>query len=307
MMDRRSFIRTAGMASAVLAKPGIPFSFLDAVEITRITILHTNDVHSRIDPFPDDGSRNAGMGGASRRAALIDKIRKEEEHVILLDAGDIFQGTPYFNFFDGELEMKLMSAMKYDAATIGNHDFDAGIEGLEKQLPHADFPLIISNYDFKDTIMQGKTLDHIIIEKGDIKIGVTGVGIKLDGLVPKKLYKETRYLDPQENAQRMAHILKRELRCDYVICLSHLGYKYNHGRVSDVVLAENTEDIDLIIGGHTHTFMRNPEFLKNKAGKTVMVNQVGWGGIMLGRLDILFERNRKGKCVSCSNTFITQS
>ncbi|HMQ05687.1 MAG TPA: metallophosphatase [Saprospiraceae bacterium] len=304
-MDRRTFINKAGWASLALVTPGIPFEWIDDINITRITLLHTNDVHSRIDPFPDDGSRNAGMGGASKRAALINHIRNQEEHVVLLDAGDIFQGTPYFNFYDGELEIKLMSAMQYDAATIGNHDFDGGIDGLEKQLVHANFPFVICNYDFSNTVMAGKTRDHLIIQKKDIKIGITGVGIQLEGLVPGALYKETVYMDPVRCVQIVAKRLKHELKCDYVICLSHLGYRYNHDKVSDYVLATETQDIDLIIGGHTHTFMRQPDFLKNKSGQPVIINQVGWAGIMLGRLDVLFERNKKGKCISCSNTFIT--
>ena len=275
-------------------------------EITRLTILHTNDVHSRIEPFPEDGSRNAGLGGVERRAALIDLIRSEYEHILLLDAGDIFQGTPYFNFFGGELEMKLMSEMGYDAATIGNHDFDAGIDGLEKQLKHADFPLLICNYDFSDTIMAGKTKPYLVKKYDNIKVGISGVGIELHGLVPQNLYKKTRYLDPITAVQKQVDLLQHEENCDYIICLSHLGYKYQGDRVSDVVLAQNTSGIDLIIGGHTHTFMKRPEVVRNKVGKEVVINQVGWAGIMLGKLDIMFEKNRKGKCVSCSNTLIKQ-
>jgi 5'-nucleotidase len=303
-MKRRSFIKNLSSGSVMLASGLLPLETLTQPEFLRLTIMHTNDVHSRIDPFPDDGSRNAGLGGASRRASLIKKIRSEADHTLLFDAGDIFQGTPYFNFFGGELEMKLMSSMGYDAATIGNHDFDAGIDGLDKQLPHANFPLIISNYDFKDTILKGKTLPYKIFQKKNIKIGVFGVGIELKGLVPKDLYKETVYLDPIKAAQEQAHLLKHDHKCDYVICLSHLGYKYDRGKVSDRVLALNTVDIDLIIGGHTHTFLREPDVLVNNVGKQVLVNQVGWAGIMLGQIEIFFERNFKNKCISCRNTYI---
>lgn len=304
MIKRRRFIKQAAMTGVLYSVGHVPW-YTEQPELTRLTILHTNDVHSRIDPFPDDGSRNAGAGGAVRRARLIEKIRREEKNVLLLDAGDIFQGTPYFNFYGGELEMKLMSEMGYDAATIGNHDFDAGIDGLEKQLVHAKFPLVISNYDFSNTIMNGKTQPHIIKEYDGIKIGITGVGIELDGLVPKVLYKETQYLDPIRSAQEQAHILKHDKGCDMVICLSHLGYKYNNNKVSDMWLAMDSEDIDIIIGGHTHTFFRRPEMTRNIKGERVIVNQVGWAGIMLGRLDIVFEKNNKGKCVTCSNTLIT--
>ena len=307
MINRRSFIKQAGLTSLVLSSGRFPFRQFYDPEILKLTILHTNDVHSRVDPFPEDGSRNAGAGGAVRRAKLIEKIRSENEHVLLLDAGDIFQGTPYFNFYGGELEMKLMSSMGYEAATIGNHDFDAGIGGLEKQLEHANFPIVISNYDFSNTIMNGKTTPRIIKEYGNIKVGITGVGIELSGLVPKVLYKETQYLDPIKSAQQQAHILKHDENCDYVICLSHLGYKYQSNTVSDMVLAMDTEDIDLIIGGHTHTFMRRPDITRNIKGKKVLVNQAGWAGIMLGRLDVTFEKNKKDNCITCSNTLITDS
>ena len=287
------------MASGVL-----PMDFLMEPEFLRLTILHTNDVHSRIDPFPNDGSRNAGLGGAAKRAALIKKIRSEVDHTLLLDAGDIFQGTPYFNYFGGELEFKLMSSMGYDASTIGNHDFDAGIDGLEKQLPNANFPFLISNYDFNNTVLKDKTQHYKIFQKRNIKIGVFGVGIELKGLVPKTLYKDTVYSDPIKSAQQHASMLKHDLKCDYVICLSHLGYKYRSSKVSDRVLALNTTDIDLIIGGHTHTFLKEPDVIINNDGKQVLVNQVGWAGIMLGQIEIFFERNFKNKCISCRNTYI---
>jgi len=304
-MKRRSFVKTLTQTGVLLSTSNWMMDMALATETIKLTILHTNDVHSRIDPFPMDGGRNEGRGGASRRAALINRLRSEEEHVLLLDAGDIFQGTPYFNFFGGELEFKLMSEMGYDAATIGNHDFDAGIDGLHKQLPNSNFPLLISNYDFSDTIMNDQTQPFKIFKKGGVKIGVFGLGIELDGLVPKDLYKETRYLDPLETANQTAHILKNELRCDYVICLSHLGYHYkNENKVDDHAIAKMSSQIDLIIGGHTHTFLQKPELLKNLEGNPVVVNQVGWGGIYLGRIDVFFERSKKGQCASCENIAI---
>ena len=156
-MKRRSFLRKAGIAGLLVGGKMFPLSAFTEPEITKLTILHTNDVHSRVEPFPMDGGPNQGLGGAANRAALIKQIRSKEENVLLFDSGDIFQGTPYFNYFGGELEFKLMSAMNYDAATIGNHDFDAGIDGLYKQLPHANFPFLTCNYDFSDTIMNGQT------------------------------------------------------------------------------------------------------------------------------------------------------
>lgn len=299
-MKRRKFVQQIGVGTALVSS-GLPINLWGSskAETVRLTILHTNDVHSRIEAF--DQGRNAGRGGAARRAAMIKQVRQEEEHVLLLDAGDIFQGTPYFNFFGGELEFKLMSEMQYDAATIGNHDFDAGIEGLVKQLPYANFPFLICNYDFSDTVMAGKTRPYKIFEKGPLKIGVLGVGIELEGLVPKVLYKKTRYQNPVTKANEIATLLKEEEKCDYVICLSHLGYQYRNQSISDVKLAEYSRGIDLIIGGHTHTFMEEPMVITNRQNQPVVINQAGWGGILLGRLDILFERNRKGKCIGCQN------
>jgi 5'-nucleotidase len=304
-MDRRSFIKNTTYSGLLLTTGAYPMlAGASEPEITKLTILHTNDVHSRVEPFPMDGSRNEGLGGVAKRSTLISRIRQEQDNVLLLDAGDIFQGTPYFNFFGGEVEMKLMSELGYDAATIGNHDFDGGIDGLERQLIYANFPLLISNYNFNDTILNGKTKPFKTFKKGGVKIGVFGLGIELKGLVPASLYKATVYEDPLIAANRWATYLKEEEKCDFVICLSHLGYKYEENKVSDRVLAQSSEHIDLIIGGHTHTFMKEPERLMNKAGKPVLINQVGWAGIILGRLDVFFERNKKGTCITCKNLVV---
>jgi len=303
-MKRRSFLKNTTASGIGILSP-IPASMLFAENITKITILHTNDVHSRIDPFPQDGSRNAGMGGATKRAAIIDRVRAKEEHVVLLDSGDIFQGTPYFNFFGGEVEIELMKRMKYDASTLGNHDFDNGLDNLVKLMKSAGFPMVNCNYDYDDNDLASVTQEYKIIQKGDVKIGILGVGIELDGLVPRKLIGNTQYNDPIAKAQKTANKLKNELDCDLVICLSHLGYKYRDNKVSDVKLALNTENIDLILGGHTHTFMRSPDLNRNIKGEPVIINQVGWAGIMMGRIDLKFEKNKKGKCVSCENLFIS--
>ena len=303
-MKRRRFIQKTGAATLLSSVGAFPLSAFAKEDLIKLTILHTNDVHSRIEPFPMDGSRNQGLGGAARRASLVKKIRAKEDHLLLLDAGDIFQGTPYFNFFAGELEFKLMSAMKYDAATIGNHDFDAGIAGLYKQLPLANFPFLVSNYDFSDTLLDGQTQPYKIFKKGPLKIGVVGVGIELEGLVPEKDFKGVRYEDPIASANQYALQLKMEEKCDLVICLSHLGYRYREDKVSDVVLAENSRNIDVIIGGHTHTFMKKAESYRNLDEEEVIINQVGWAGILLGRMDFYFERNKKGKCMTCGNQLI---
>jgi len=307
MYNRRTFLARLGSAAIVAGGTTLLPNWAKAADwgegkLHKLTILHTNDVHSRIEPFPMDGGKNQGRGGIAKRAALINKIRQEEANVLLLDAGDMFQGTPYFNYFEGELEMKLMSKMGYDAGTIGNHDFDAGIDVLHKQFTnHGNFSLINCNYDFSDTIMNGQVQPYKIFQKGSIKVGVLGVGVELDGLVVAELYKNTRYQNPLEQANKYAAILKEEEQCDYVICLSHLGYSYDTNKVSDLVVAKESQNIDLIIGGHTHTFLEQPTIVENKKGKEVLVTQVGWAGMILGRLDIYFERNFSDKCVQCKN------
>jgi len=241
-------------------------------------------------------------------ATLIEKIRSENEHVLLVDAGDIFQGTPYFNFYLGELDIKLMSKMGYDATTMGNHDFDAGLENYEKQMrEHGTFPTVISNYDFSDTVLHDRYVPSRIFQKGNIKIGITGVGIELDGLVPQTLYGPTRYLDPIAHATAQADILKHDEKCDIVICLSHLGYKYDSTKVSDIVLAQNSKSIDIIIGGHTHTFMDKPDIYRNKEGENVIIHQVGWAGIRLGKIEVTFEKSKRNKCVTCEGIWVKEA
>jgi 5'-nucleotidase len=307
MLNRKTFIRKAALsAGAIVAGPSIARAS-DYLVPHKLTILHTNDTHSRMEPFPMDGGRNQGMGGIAARGEIISKIRKEEEHVLLLDAGDIFQGTPYFNLYKGEPEIKAMAAMQYDACTIGNHDFDGGMENLATQLTrHATFPMLVSNYDFTGTPMEQKTEPYKIFKKGKIKIGVFGVSIEGRGLIPDNLFGATQYLDPIQKANEMADVLRNEKDCDMVICLSHLGYQYKDEKVSDEVMAKETQNIDLIIGGHTHTFFDKPLTYKNKKGDDVIVNQVGWAGIVLGRLDFEFSKFSGKKMVQNHNISVSQ-
>lgn len=293
-MKRRDFIQKTAISSAFLGLGGLSLSSFSSVNTKHLTILHTNDVHSYIDPFPKNHPKNPNMGGVARRAALIEQIRKENSNVLLLDAGDIFQGTPYFNYFGGEIEFKLMSMMKYDLATIGNHDFDNGIDGLYNQLPNASFSFVNANYDLKNTILDGHIKPYKIFHKNGIKVGIFGLGVELEGLVDKRNYKEAVYNNPVEITQDMTRILKHEQKCDLVICLSHLGYQYKNDpdKISDTKLATLTKDIDLIIGGHTHTFLDKPTILKNTDGKDVIVNQVGCYGLNLGRIDFYFDNDK---------------
>ncbi|RKE95074.1 bifunctional metallophosphatase/5'-nucleotidase [Ichthyenterobacterium magnum] len=292
-MKRREFIQQTAAASALIGLSGIGLQSFSTTSKT-ITILHTNDVHSHIDSFGPNDGRNPNQGGVARRATLIESIRKNNPNTLLLDAGDIFQGTPYFNYYGGELEFKLMSMLKYDLATIGNHDFDNGIDGLYAQLPHAKFDFVSANYDFTNTILDTHVKPYKTFIKGGIKIGVFGLGIELHGLVDKKMYKETVYLDPTETAQEMSRILKEDEKCDLIICLSHLGYNYRNRpeKISDLKLAGKTKDIDLFIGGHTHTFLKKPTVVKNLEGKNTLVNQVGCYGINLGRIDFHFDADK---------------
>ena len=293
-MERRKFLHQTAAAAILTSVGGLTLpSFTKKKK--HITILHTNDTHSRIEPFEASHHRHANKGGVARRATLVESIRKENANTLLLDAGDIFQGTPYFNYFGGELEFKLMSMLKYDVATIGNHDFDNSIEGLYKQLPNAKFDFVSANYDFKNTVLDTHVKPYKIILKDGVKIGIFGLGIELEALVDPKMYKETKYLDPLEIAQDMSRILKEEEQCDLVICLSHLGYFYkrNPTKISDLNLAKNTKNIDLIIGGHTHTFLPKPTIVRNSDNKNMLVNQVGAYGINLGRVDFYFDENNK--------------
>ena len=287
-MNRKTFIKNSIYGSAAV---GLALNNFSCSSHKNITILHTNDVHSHVEPFSKDHSEFPNKGGFERRATLISEIRRQNPNTLLFDAGDIFQGTPYFNFYGGEIEFKLMSMLGYDAITIGNHDFDNGMDGLDKQLPNAKFDIISSNYDFKNTILESKVSDYKIYNKSGIKIGVFGLGIELEGLVSKDLYKETKYLDPIDIANDTAKKLKETENCDIVICLSHLGYKYEKfpNKVSDLNLAKSTKNIDLIIGGHTHTFMNKPVVVKNNVGNEVLINQVGCFGLYLGRIDFSFD------------------
>jgi len=308
MLTRKAFLYNNIIAAGgLLAGRSIYDELRSEEKAYKLTVLHTNDVHSRIDPFPMDGGVNQGLGGVAARAEIIEKIRSEQDHVLLLDAGDIFQGTPYFNFYKGEPEIKAMSSMKYDATAIGNHDFDAGLDNLATQLTNnATFPMVVANYDFSGTPMEYKYQPYKLFKKGKIKVGVFGIGIEMAGLIPANLYGNTKYLDPVSKANEMANTLKKDKNCDLVICLSHLGNSYSDNKVSDKRLAMETENIDLIIGGHTHTFLPNPLVYKNKKGDDVLVNQVGWAGINLGRLDFDFTKISKKKLSQASSIMVTK-
>jgi len=294
-MNRRYFFKSLSAGTVGITLGTLPFQSVAADDFVTVTILHTNDIHSHIEPFEGSDPRYAGKGGLARISGLAKHIRQKNPNTLLFDAGDMFQGTPYFNYFKGELILKLMTAAGYDAGTIGNHEFDNGLEGLLEPLPHAKFPVINSNYDFSDTILAGKFPRWKVFRKSGIKIGVYGLGVELEGLVGEKQYGNTIYNDPLKVAAEMEIFLKNEKKCDLVVCLSHLGLRYRENKVGDLVLAGETFYTDLIIGGHTHSFLEEPLTVKNKEGNPVIVNQAWWGGLMMGQIDFVFERVRKRK------------
>ena len=295
-MKRRHFLKKIKFSS--IYGLTLPYFINDDYfdnDLKKITILHTNDVHSHIDPFPKNDPLNPSGGGVIARANLINLVKKDNPHTLVLDAGDVFQGTPYFNFFGGELELKLMSKMGYNASTLGNHEFDNGMEKLSKVLKHANFSFLNSNYTLKNTPLENKIKSHEIFNINGIKIGVFGLGIELEGLVEKKLYKGIKYLNPIEISKDISNDLKYNHNCDLIICLSHLGFSYSKDKniMCDLILAKQTKNIDLIIGGHTHTFLDEPVKVKNLENKDVIINQVGCFGINLGKIDFYFSENNK--------------
>lgn len=306
-LNRRQFLQTITGGGALLGLGFLTSGFRSAAKPKiKIVILHTNDVHSHIDPFPLNDPKYPGLGGVERRSALIRNVRAQEKNVILLDAGDIFQGTPYFNMYGGEVEMKLMTAMGYEASAIGNHDFDGGLDNLAKQLEHAAFPLLCANYDFTGTPMEGKTIPYKIWEHEGVKTGVFGLGIELAGLVDSRLYGKTVYLDPIVKAAEMVHELRENQKCDVVVCLSHLGFKYENEKVSDMVLAKQSRGIDVIIGGHTHTFLDKATVVKNREEKDVVIAQVGWAGIRLGKIEIFTDKNERDHTIVTASVNISE-
>ena len=294
-MDRRRFIRNVAAGTAGITLGAVPYELFAHEDFTTISILHTNDIHCHIEPFTGSNERYANKGGLARIAKLAALERQKNPNTLLLDAGDMFQGTPYFNYFKGELMLKVMSEAGYDASTIGNHEFDNGLQGIKDPLPNAEFPIISSNYDFSDTILSGSFPEYKIFRRDGVKIGIYGVGIELENLVGKKNYGATVYNDPVVVAQRMESFLKNEKKCDLVICLSHIGLRYRDNKVSDMVLAAETSFTDLIIGGHTHSYLEKPLEEKNKLGQPVIVNQAWWGGLVVGKIDFVFEKSKRNK------------
>lgn len=253
---------------------------------TPLVLLHTNDTHSQLEPYDSNDKYNANMAGIVRRAALIRQVRAKEPNVLVVDAGDFVQGTPYFNLFHGEAEIKLMNKVGLDVITLGNHEFDNGIPFLTKMLKKAKFEVIASTYDVSATPLKKQVRSWLIVKKGKLRIGIVSANISPYGLISPANFSGMKYLDPYETAEAKAAWLKAVKKCNLVICLSHLGLDNKGEAPDDIRLAEKTKSIDVIIGGHTHTFMRNPAKKINAVGDTVIINQVGKGGIYVGRMDL---------------------
>ena len=292
MSNRRKFLKQSLIGGGALSLGLIPKDLFASGELVKLTVLHTNDMHCHLEPFPETNAEYPGQGGIVRIASMVNQFRKENPNLLLLDAGDMFQGTPYFNYFKGDLIVKIMSKMGYDAGTIGNHEFDNGMGDILSAINQASFPLVSSNYNFSDTILAGHVKTHVILKKDGIKIGIYGLGIELEGLVTQSNYGKTQYLNPLETALKMEETLKKEHKCDLVVCLSHLGFSYKNDKISDSSLAPQTKFTDLFVGGHTHTFLKKPVEIKNLLGKPVVINQAGWAALELGKIDFVFDHNR---------------
>ena len=254
---------------------------------TLITILHTNDTHSQIDPILENDKTYAGKGGVARRATLVKRVRKENPNTLMIDAGDVLQGTPYFNFYKGEVEYKAMSLIGYDAGTIGNHEFDNGVESLARALQFANFDIISTNYDVRGSVLESRVKTHVVKEVGGLRVGLFGLGIRPEGLITPDNFKPLQYLDPVRMARYVTKLLREQERCTLVLGMSHLGYYSDptNGEVGDSQVAAQVDGIDFIASGHTHTFMDQPVLQKNPAGKDTIIFQVGRSGIFVGRVD----------------------
>ena len=302
MMNRRKFLSSSAIfGAAVLTAPR---SFAFAPNETVITILHTNDTHSQIDPLPPN-DRNAGKGGVARRATLVKRVRKENPNTLLIDAGDVLQGTPYFNFYRGEVEYKAMSAIGYDASTLGNHEFDNGVDALAAALKFANFDIVSTNYDVKATALEGLIKPYVVKTVGGIRVGLFGLGISPTALITPENFKGITYNDPVLAARNVVKTLREQERCALVVCMSHLGYPFNDRpshNIDDVKLAAQVDGIDFIASGHSHLFMDKPAEQTQPCGAKTLIFQVGKSGINVGRVDFTF---RTGKLIGAAGRVLS--
>lgn len=308
MTTRRHFLKTAAVTGLALSLPKTLSSFSRVTNYatiwapllrpeageTLITVLHTNDTHSQIDPILDNDKAYPAKGGVARRATLVKRIRKENPNTLMLDGGDVMQGTPYFNFYKGEVEYKAMSLIGYDAGTLGNHEFDNGVEALAKALQFADFDIISTNYDVRGSALESKVKTHAVKVLSGVRVGLFGMGISPKGLITPDNFKPVQHMDPVRMTRGVVKLLREQERCTLVFGMSHLGYypKPQKDEVGDTQVAAQVDGIDFIASGHTHTFMEKPAVQKNPSGKDTVIFQVGRSGIYVGRVDFTV---REGK------------
>jgi 5'-nucleotidase len=259
---------------------------MQAQNVKHLVIIHTNDTHSRIEPLPTTDKSYPNSGGVVRRATYIKQIRKENKNVLFFDAGDFVQGTPYFNLFRGEVEIGAMDKMKYDAGTLGNHEFDYGLNLLAEIVKRAKYPIVNCNYDFSNTPLKGLIKPYVVLKKFGMKIGVLGVGVDPEGLIQKENYQGMVFNPAINSVNKYAEILKKKEKCDLIVCLSHIGYDPYENAPNDQLLAKETRYVDIIIGGHSHTYLEQPVLFKNLEQKDVLVYQMGKNGSFVGRIDV---------------------
>jgi len=317
MIDRRNFLKSSFVGGAALALPkavsrllapsaraalGTPLLEAVAGE-TLITILHTNDTHSQIDPIPDSDKQWGGKGGVARRATLVKEVRKQNPNTLMVDAGDVFQGTPYFNFYKGEVEYKSMSMIGYDVVTLGNHDFDNGVEALAAAMKFATFEFVSANYDVRGTPLESRVRPYTVRKFGDVRVGLFGLGISPDNLITPENFKGVTYLDPIRMTREVVRLLREQEKCQLVVGMSHLGYypTPRGNQIGDTQVAAQVSGIDFIASGHTHTFMEEPFRQKNPEGKDTIIFQVGKSGIYVGRIDF---KMKDGKVVASAGRLL---
>jgi 5'-nucleotidase len=310
MITRRGFLKASIAGSVALTSPRSALQLLaPALSAplltgeTLITILHTNDTHSQIDPLPANDKQYPDKGGVARRATLVRRVRQENPNTLLLDAGDVFQGTPYFNFYKGEVEYKSMSLIGYDVGTLGNHDFDNGVEKLAAAMKFANFDFVSSNYDVRGTVLESRVKPYVVRTIAGVRVGLFGLGISPDNLITPGNFKGVKYNDPVKAAADVVATLRGRERCTVVLGMSHLGYYPNakSGEVGDTQVAAQVDGIDFIASGHTHTFMKKPVITKSPSGASTMIFQVGRSGIYVGRVDL---KLRAGKVVASAGRLL---
>ena len=262
------------------------FTITGMARVKKLLILHTNDTHSCVMPLKTTlaDTLQAGRGGFLRRLAMLGQERQKNPDLLLFDSGDFSQGSSYYSMFKGDVEVGLMNMMRYDAATIGNHEFDFGMENMARLFRMADFPIVCANYDFTGTCVEGLVKPYVVIRRNGVKIGVFGLSPKMKGLVSDKNCVGVKYLGPVKAAQKTADLLKNKEKCDLVVCISHLGW--NIGGDDDVLMMKNTRNIDIVLGGHSHSYFKQEKWVKNLDGVSVPNDQNGKSGIFVGRLEV---------------------